>query len=403
MSVLRLFCTLATAPTRCAWVLFDEHADVQSGEGALAQLPQGATQVQCVLAASDVLLVRVQLPAAGRRRSAALLAYAAEEKLASDPDANQVSPLGRVDDDDVLAVLDRQRLQGWCDALAAAGVHVDGVYCETLMLPVQEGEWSLAWNGQEGFVRTGEFGGGAMDCGDPRTPPLALQLLLDAARARDVLPSSIALYLATPVAQPDLDAWQHGLGVEVRLMPALDWRLEVDAAGIRLDRERQRWRPAAATLAPWRQVGWMVLVVVMLHSTALLVDHLRLTSQQQQLRQQMDARFRALFPTAVAVVDPVLQTRRQLTEARHAANQPDDGDFPVMLGKVTAALAGVPAAELHALSYADGRMTLEFSATANKLASQIETRLLQSGLAVDVAKVAGPAKRGTFTLTLRSS
>jgi general secretion pathway protein L len=186
-------------------------------------------------------------------------------------------------------------------------------------------------------------------------------------------------------------------------MPPLDWRLEADAAGIRLDRERRRWRPAAATLTRWRQVGWMVLLVVMLHSTALVADHIRLTGQRQQLRQQMEARFRVLFPTAVAVVDPVLQTRRQLTQARHAANQPDDGDFPVMLGKVAAALAGVPAAELQALSYADGRMTLEFSATADKLAGQIETRLVQSGLAVDAPKAAGPAKRGTFTLTLRSS
>lgn len=403
MSVLRLFCTLAAAPTRCAWVLLDEHASVQSGEGALAQLPQGATRVQCVLAAGDVLFARVQLPTAGKRRSAALLAYAVEEKLASDPHANQVSHLGQTDGDDVLAVLDRQRLQGWRDALAAAGIQVDGVYCETLMLPLQEGGWSLAWNGQEGFLRTGEIEGGAMDCGDPQTPPLALLLLLEAARTRDALPTSIALYPATPGAPPDLDAWQHRLGVRVQLMPPHDWRLEAGAPGMRLDRKRQRWHPAAATLTQWRRVGWMVLVVVMLHSTALVADYLRLTGQRQQLRQQMEARFRALFPTAVAVADPVLQTRRQLTQARHAANQPDDGDFPVMLGKVVAALAGMPAAELHALSYADGRMTLEFNATADQLASQIEARLTRSGFAVEAAKAAGPAKRGTFTLTLRSS
>jgi general secretion pathway protein L len=252
-------------------------------------------------------------------------------------------------------------------------------------------------------VRTGEFEGGATDCGDRQTPPLALQLLLEGARARDVVPASIALHAATPAAQPDVEAWQRNLGVGIRLAPQPDWRTAPAKPAIRIDQEREHWRPSAAALMRWRQIGWILLAALVLHSAALLVDRMRLAGEQHRLRQQMEVRFRSAFPDAVAVADPVLQTRRQLTQARHAANQPDDGDFPVMLGKVTAALAGVPAAELHALSYADGRMTLEFSATANKLASQIETRLLQSGLAVDVAKVAGPAKRGTFTLTLRSS
>lgn len=402
MNLLRIFCPLSAVPAQCQWVLFDDDVGAHPGAGALAQLPQGAPRVELILAASQVLMVRTPLPPTGRRKSAALLAYAAEEKLASDPDANTVSRLGQMDGDAVLAVVNRQRLQSWRDALGAIGIHVDGVYCETLLLPLQTGEWSLAWDGREGHVRTGEFEGGATDCGDRLTPPLALQLLLDDARSRDAVPVTIALYAATAATQPDLDAWQQSLGVTMRLAAAPDWRMTPVPPGIRIDQERQPWRLSPGALTRWRHVGWILFAVLALHSSALLTDRVHLAHEQQQLRQQMEARFRALFPGAVAVADPVLQTRRQLAQARHLAKQPDPGDFPIMLSKVVAALAGVPTAQLHALSYEDGRMTLEFTAPNAALAQQIQERLSQAGFDPQVAPAARAAARGTLALTLRS-
>lgn len=402
MSLLRIFCSLAPLPAPCQWVLFDDHAGIHPGAGALAELPKGAGQVELVLAASQVLITRTRLPAARRRQSAALLAYAAEERLASDPDANQVRRLGQADGEDVLAVVQRQRLQNWREALAGVGIRIDAVYCETLMLPLQHGEWSLAWNGQEGHVRTGELEGSATDCGNAQTPPLTLQLLLDEARTRDAVPTVIALYPATPAAQPDLAAWERSLGVTVRLAPHVNWRAALTGSRIRIDHERQHWRPSAAMLMRWRPVAWILLAALVLHSTALLADRIRLASQQQQLRQQMETRFRALFPGAVAVADPALQTRRKLAQARHVANQPDAGDLPVMLGKVVDALHGLPTAQLHALSYEDGRMTLEFAAPDKALAQQIQTRLAQAGFDVQAPPVTPRTAAGALTLTLRS-
>lgn len=401
MSTLRIFCPLSAPPTACQWLLFENAGDVQVGEGMPARLPPGAARVELVLAASQVLLTRTRLPPAGRRRSAALLAYAAEERLASDPDVNRASQLGQVDGDDVLAVVNRQHLQAWRDALATAGIQVDAVYGATLLLPLRSGEWSLAWNGQEGFVRTGEFEGGATDCGNPQTPPLALHLLLDAARTRGASPTALALFVTASSAQPDITAWQQSLGISIRLAQQQDWRKAPAPAGIQLDSPRWHWRPSSATLSRWRPVGWIFLAALVLHSTALLADRLRLANEQQQLRQQMETRFRALFPTAVAVADPVLQTRRQLTQARHAVDRPDAGDFPVMLGQVGTALAGVPTAALHASSYADGRMTLELTVPDDALARQIQARLTRAGLDVEVASGARRAARGALTLTLR--
>lgn len=401
MNLLRVFCPLTAEPASCAWALFDD-AGVHPGEGALAQLPRGAARMELVLAASQVLITRAQLPPAGKRRSAAVLAYSAEEKLASDPDANQVSRLGQVDGEDVLAVVNRQRLQVWRDALASIGILIDSVHCETLMLPLHGGEWSLCWDGREGYLRTGEFEGGATDCGDRQTPPLTLQQWLVEARTRGSAPTTIALYLTTPSAQPEMDAWQLQLGASLRLASAQDWRAASTPAGARLDQERRHWRPSAVMVTRWRRVGWVLLAALLLHSTALLADRMRLASEQQQLHQQMETRFRSLFPDAVAVADPVLQTRRQLAQARHRANQPDAGDFPVMLGKLSAVLAAAPTAQLHALSYENGRMTLELQAPGERLSHRIQQLLSHAGFTVEVAPVARGAVRSTATLTLRS-
>lgn len=401
MSTLRIFSPLSAVPAHCAWVLFDDHAAVHPGEGTLAELPQGAQKVELVLAASQVLITRARLPASNKRPSPALLADAAEERLASDPDANQVNRLGEFDDEGVLAVVDRQRLAAWRDALEAVGIEVGHVYCETLMLPLQDGEWSLAWDGREGHVRIGEMEGGAIDCGDRQTPPWALQRLLDDARAHDRAPAAIALHLTTPAAQPDLEAWQQGLGISMRVANSGDWRRAPGSAMISIGQQTRSWRPSAHMLARWRHTAWIVLAVLVVQAGALLVDRVQLAGEQHQLRQQMETRFRALFPDALAVADPVLQTRRKLASARHAANQPDDGDFPVMLGKVAPALAAIPSAKVQALSYADGRMTLEFLATGNALAQQIEARLVEAGLGVETTHAADAAVRSSVTMTLR--
>ena len=246
MSLLRIYCSSRDTPNQCQWALVGEGREPVVGEGALAQLPQRAQRVQLVLPATEVLITRAHLPQAARRRAGSVLAFAVEEETLGEPEANQVSWLGSAADADVLAVADRRGLKAWHDALEAAGIGEYEVHCETLMLPWTAGEWSLAWDGLEGFVRSGEFEGAATDCGDRESPPLALRLMLDEAKARIEAPSAIALHLSTPNAAPDatpdLDAWQRKLGVALRLAGPWDWRSAPPDAGVSLAQERKRWR-----------------------------------------------------------------------------------------------------------------------------------------------------------------
>jgi len=98
-------------------------------------------------------------------------------------------------------------------------------------------QWSLAWDGGEGYVRNGKCEGAAMDGGDHSTPPLSLRLMLDEARKNHVAPASIAVYATVPDAMPDLEAWQ---------------KRTRDTAAIRRNVGKAGKAPADAGGQPWR-------------------------------------------------------------------------------------------------------------------------------------------------------
>ena len=403
MSLLRICGSLLDPPQRCQWALVNSGHKPVAGEGRLAELPRRAERIQLVVPAAQVLITRARVPQEARRRAGSLLAFAVEEKTAGEPDANQVSWLGAVGDNDVLAVVDKPGLTRWRDALGAAGIRGYEVHCETLLLPWTAGEWSLAWNGREGFVRSGEFEGAATDCGDRQAPPLSLRLMLEEVEAHGAGPSSVALYTTVPDAVPDIEAWTRELGIAVRLAGTWDWRTAPPEAGVSLTQERQRWRAFTGAAARLRPAAWILGAALAIQAAALVIDWTSLAHQQRALRQQMESRFRAAFPDAVAVTDPVLQMRRKLAQARHAAGQPDSGDFLPMIEKVMAGLKDLPAGALRIVSYESGRMTLELAASDEAAVHRIVTRLVQSGLSIEPSAAMKRAGGATVVITVRAS
>ncbi|WP_223246965.1 type II secretion system protein GspL [Sulfuriferula thiophila] len=385
MSLLRIYGSLLDQTQHCEWVLISDHREPISGAGRLTDLPQHVERVQLVIPAAEVLITRARIPQSARHRSGSLLAFAIEDKTAADPDVNQVSWLGSTGEEDALAVIDKQGLARWYLTLGAVGIRVDEVHSETLLLPIQANEWSVAWDGSEGFVRTGTFEGAATDSGDQTTPPLFLRLMLEEAKTRDASPTSIALYMTTADAVPDIAAWQHELGTALYIAGTWDWRSAPPNAGISMAQQRERWRGLTGMAARLRPAAWILGAALTLHAVALISDWSILASDQHTLRKQMEMQFRASFPDAVAVVDPALQMRRKLAEARHSAGVADSGDFLPMIVQVAAATKTLPAGTVSAVSYESGQMTLKLTSNENTMVQTIMAHLRQSGLNVDAA------------------
>lgn len=410
MSLLRIHCRLLNESLKCEWVLIGHDRESVSGEGQLTEMPKRARRVQLVIPGEQVLLTHTRLPNSARRRTGPVLAFAVEEETISEPDANQVSWVGSAGGGDVLAVVDKKGLSQCLNALEAAAIRVDEIYCETLLLPWTDGEWSLAWNGLEGFVRTGEFEGVATDCGDRTAPPLSLQLMLEDAETREARPTSIALYTTaqtrglvgeTAVA-PDIEAWQRQLGVAIRIAGAWDWRIAPAHSNVRLSQERKRWPLFSGILPRLRPAAWIVAATLAVHSMALVVDWILLAGEENALRQQMEARFRTLFPATIAVVDPALQMRHKLVDARHAAGIADSSDFLPMLQTVAPALEELAQGSLRAIAYESGTMTLEL-AIDEAARGRLVSHLLETGLSVDGSLTAPEAGSGMVVINLRVS
>ena len=403
MSILRIYCPLGNSPRQCQWALLNDRGESVAGEGDISRVPRRADRIQLIVPAAQVLITRARVPAAARRSSGSVLAFAIEERTVSEPDANQVSWLGTVGDSEVLAVLDRLGLQRWRDALGKVGIRSHEVHSEMLLLPWAAHEWSIAWNGQEGFVRTGKLEAAATDSGDRKSPPLSLRLMLERAETNGNRPRSLALYTTAADALPEVEAWQDSLGVPIRLAGPWDWREAASGEGISLAQESPRWRGLPVVASQLRVAAWIAGFALAVHAVALVVDWSLLAGEQRSLRRQMDSQFRAAFPDAVAVVDPLLQMRRKLAEARHAAGQSDSGDFLPMIEKVMAGMKDVPAGALRIVSYEGGRMTLEVAIGDQAVVQRIVARLVQSGLSVEPSVALTRPGSAAVVITVRSS
>ena len=170
-----------------------------------------------------------------------------------------------------------------------------------------------------------------------------------------------------------------------------------------LAQQRQRWRVLSGAATRLRPAAWILGAALAIQAAALVIDWTLLAGRQRALRQQMESQFRAAFPDAVAVVDPALQMRRKLAEARHTAGLSDSGDFLPIIETVMAGMKELPAGRLRILSYESGRMTLELAAIEEAAVNRIVTRLIQSGLSVESSAALKRPGGATVVITVRAS
>ena len=402
MSLLRLSGSISDPPLRCEWVLINHDQAPVLGEGPLDQVPARVERVQLVIPAAQVLILRASLPPAARRSGASVLAFAVEERTAGEPEGNFVGWLGSAGSDDVLAVMDKPGLTSWRAALDALGAGSYEIQCEMLMLPRAPAEWSLGWAGHEGFVRTSELEGAATDWGDGNMPPQLLRLKLAEAELRGERPTAIALYTTAPDAAPDVAAWTRELGLQVRLAGPWDWRIAPPGSGVALVQARQRWRNWSGMAARLRPAAIVLGAALLVHGIGLAAEWASLVKEQRALREQMELRFRGVFPDAVAVADPGLQMRRKLAEARHVAGLADSGDFLPMIEPVAVAASELPAGTIRTVSYEGGRMTIELAAVDPTSARRLVSRLQQSALGVDPLPALSATDPAPLVLTVRA-
>ena len=111
----------------------------------------------------------------------------------------------------------------------------------------------------------------------------------------------------------------------------------------------------------------------------------KLESESKSIRTQMETAFRSSFPETTAVVDPVLQTQRQLNDLRARAGIPSANDFSVLNARTALLLSAAPLGAVAGLEYRDGSLKVRFKpgmADNAGLQNTLRAAAVQQGLAI---------------------
>lgn len=395
----------------CEWALLNAQGNLlQLGRSEPRHWP-AAEECEVVLSAEQCLLLKILLPKGARSRPTEVIAYALEDHLIGETDAEHFV-IG--DEDGATAagaspttvwVIARARLKTLLAALTALERPAQRVVGELQLAPLPTGGWSVCLRGDNltGFARLGREAGFAFDLDDAGQPPMELRLALQEARQGGGMPLCIDVYSARTkeaVFDPDAAAaWQTALAVPVRPAGEYVWRdrSTQDARNL-LSGEFAPPRAANAGWGSFKPALWLGTAALAVYCLFSLGEWLWLDQQSERLRRQMVESFRAAYPQAQTVVDPPLQMQRLNDQMRRARGQLGSADFIPLLAAATEAIGAQ--GKLRSLGYEDGRLELTLSLADSAAAERVQKTLTSRGLAATLrdTRPAGTGIEAVFAL-----
>lgn len=367
------------AASVCAWALLDDAGNVrESGNGTLASMPQNDNAI-VIVAADSVLATTAVLPKLKRSKLETALPFALEDALIDEATEAHVTAGAKLPDGrTVLYALNKNWLARFLAASATSRIRVRRVVPEFCLMPTRAGEWSLAWDGTQGFLATPHSLGSALDSGDDVRAPVALQL-----RLRDGAPAALRLFaLGSEVPAPN---W----GIKVPVIceqQSFDWR----KAPVPGDAPNLLWGkfappPRISEAWPWLRPALMA--ALLLFGVEVVISNLEwalLANEKHQLASRMTDTFRETFGADATIVDAPLQMHRNVARLRHAAGVIDDTDFTPLLQRFSGASGAVSGSTLRTLRYEDGKLDIEMALANTATLDKLQQRIAEAGLQAQV-------------------
>ena len=325
------------------------------GQAQPALLPTAGATIG-VWPAEQLTLLGLQLPAMPAARLQAALAGTLEDRLLGDVALQHLAAAPREEDGSLrwAACCEREALRQALDLLEQAGREVARVVPEPALL---EPGWACLQRLDEQRVRllwrdtSGEAGWLHLQQQDSAAacPQRPLGVLVEPG-----LEDLAAQWLGAGVAQQTCDRAQW-------LARAADcaWDLRQFELAPRAAAQRAWYvlREQAATPA-WRRVAWLAGTLVGLELIGLNLHAAQLRRRQAALELQLQTTVAQAIPGAPAVLDPAVQMRRALDQARQRTGAPTGDGLEVLMGRAALLLGG---ARPLALDFHPGRLSLRLA------------------------------------------
>jgi len=362
----------------CAWQLADGSDAASFGRGSLAEAADAAPgrRVVLLVAGTDVLVTRVQVPARSRSKALAAIPWALEDRLIDDVETLHFA-VGPADDQGFwpVAVIARERFDTYLAAVRGAGIEPHSVTAEQLALPQPDDDvWTVLEEAGRVTVRTGVYTGFACEpellSGVARAHPQPSRLQRLA--SHDAPPTDWSEAWAQPPEAADAaDTIEHPVAAFDAANTGIELRQGPYSRRQRMGRVARQWRlPAALAVAS--------LVLIAADTAA---DYVGLGQREAQLRGRMEQIFRETFPDVQRVVNPRAQMSTRLESLRSGG---DESRFADLLARTGQVVGGTEGATIERLRWRRDRLEIELQASDLQVLDQLRERIAATGLSANL-------------------
>jgi len=366
-----------------SWLTFAADGSIAAnGHGPLDDVAKSILGERVVVVAPGeaLLLIQAAVPGINKRLLAQAVPYVLEENLAADVETLHFA-FGAIKDEQVtVAVIDRERMDQWLERLSGATINAKALVPDILLLPWQEGEWSVACFDGRCIVRNGLQSGQVLE---PENCAAILKIMV--AEAGDAKPQRIHVFSAEgfEIALDDVVVEQQTFPG-----PLLPWLAKhhderqslnlLQGPYSRRERMGQYWRP-------WRLVASLAAVWLLAQLVIGIADYQTYSSERTALKKEIDSIYLKTFPDARKVVNAKVQMERRLKALRGGGSSRGGSGFTDLLALAGTHFKDVKKLTLQRVSYKDGMLDVSLTIGDLQQLDALKQKLTADGkLQVDI-------------------
>ena len=358
----------------------------------LAELPhEEDTEITCVFSGLDALLLNATMPTRNLQKVRQALPYLFEEQLIDDAETLHFA-IGTFTADQLhVAVIAKNRLQEWLDALAETGLQVDQALIDTQLLNYQQNRWVIWCDEHTALVRTDPNTAFACDRDQLLTllnalPEAAGEITheqslhifhngeLDIFPFSSHFPDRAITAQTAPVRFQFLTEHfsnQENTGKQKSTAPIN--LLQGEFARKKNNNLQKKWAAIAASIA---------LLLVVGSSALLWYKNTQLGNQYTQLQQEMASLYKSAFPNSTRVVDPKVQMKVQLKKLQGSVSGADDiFKYLALLAQTTSKNSAI---EIQQIRYQKNSMELKFETESLQVIEKLKDKMTKKGVKTSI-------------------
>ncbi|MDF1642727.1 MAG: type II secretion system protein GspL [Pseudomonadales bacterium] len=347
------------------------------------------TSVVLVFSGLDVLLLSAPMPTRNQQKIRQALPYLFEEQLIEDTETLHFA-MGPLKSDRLqVAVIAKERLQEWIDALTAVGIQLDSAVTDIQLLTPKVAGWTVWCNEYSALVRTEEGAGFACD------REQLVELLAALPRSGDHSEPVDSVHIHHE-GELDLFPFTSNLAdmtiTEEVIEPSGTSRFQFLLEQFT---EQKHYKPIEllqAQYAPEKPsristklaaiACSVTLLLVVGYSSLLWYQNSRFETQHRALQQQITSLYRSTFPNEKRVIDAKVQMQGHLRKL--AAQDTGGGGLFGLMASVAQVTDKNSQIEFKQLRFQKNSLELKFEAGSLQVVEQFRDRIHTKGLTTKI-------------------